>query len=105
MSKYGFPRTTLFMEQYISFFLIILLIVATIQIYFYIDTAKAKKKSKEYLEIKYNQLIKEQILRDHYNTEITKYEKIEKEINQKLVTLKTDIVLIDFTLHEIFSTV
>lgn len=91
------------MEQHISLYLTTLLITVIIQIYFYLDSVNVKKKNKKYLEILYNQLTKEQILRDHYNSEITKNEEIEKEFYQNLVTLRIDLINVDFSYNEIFT--
>ena len=88
------------MSPFILFFIIIL-----IPVYFYFDHKKHKEIKKKELNIIHNQITKEQIIKEHYKKEITEVLSLEKEVNQKLVTLRTDIAMIEVVFHEIFKSI
>ncbi len=72
-------------------------------LYFNYHLKKIKRSNQEKLKILYNQIAKEQIINEHYKKELAKVYLQEKNINQKLVTLRTDILAVNFTLNEIFK--
>lgn len=83
-------------------FLCLIFLTLSFMIFQYNGITKTKKASLIHLELIRNQIAEEKIILDQNNKDVVKIDVLEKDINQKLVTLKTNIVLIDFTLHEIF---
>lgn len=83
-------------------FCLVLLVISCI-VYQYIEITKTKKNAFTKLNGLKNQICKEQHVLNLNIKKVARINESEKEIHQKLVTLKTDIVLIDFTLHEIFT--
>lgn len=84
------------MSSLILFFIIILILVC-----FYFDHNRLKRVSNKELNILYNQITKEQRIQEHYQQELINVLALEKEVNQKLLTLRVDIVTIDFHISEI----
>lgn len=91
------------MKYHSPFFFYILLIILSLRVYFYRGHKREKRKSNKRLNVINNQIYKEQIIQKHYNKEQNKMNVLEKDINQKFVTLRTDVMMIDFELREIFS--
>lgn len=91
-------------ENFTLLFCLVLLVISCI-VYQYIEITKTKKTAFTKLNGLKNQINKEQHILNQNNKKVAGVNESEKEINQKLVTLKTDIVLIDFSLHEIFSSI
>jgi hypothetical protein len=85
--------------------LCLLFLVLSFIIFQYNEVTKTKKASLIHLELVNNQITKEKKKLVENNKEVVKIDELEKITNQKLTTLKTDIMLIDFTFCEIFKSI
>ncbi len=68
-----------------------------------IEILKTKKSAVIQIQLLRNQIAEEKSILDMYNKEVVKIDEIEKDIHQKLVTLKTDVVTVDYSLSEFFK--
>lgn len=78
------------------FFLVISCIV-----YQYFEITKTKKASLIHIENIQNKITEEQFILNQNNKDVVKIEESEIEINQKLKSIKTKIVTLDFSLKEL----
>ncbi len=92
-------------EENFMLFICLVFLVLTVVIFQYIEVLNTKKTAIVQLKSLENQIAEEQNILERYNQEIVKIDKIEKDINHKLVTLKTDVTTIDFSLSEFFELV
>lgn len=92
-------------QENTTLILFLLFICTSLCIYFFIDFKSIKSQNKLQLDIIYNQIAKEKILKEHYNNKNNLADKNNKEIFQKIATLKTKIINIDFTLHELLKVI
>ena len=83
--------------------LCLLVIAFSLIIYQSIEINKVKNTTANHLKLLSNQIIVEENILKANNKEVLKIEELEKDIKQKLVILKTDLITLDFSLSEFFE--
>ena len=89
-------------NHFILLFCLFFLVTSCI-IYQYFEVIKNKKESLLHLEIIKNEIIEEQGILNKNNKEVSKVDELEKSINKKIISIKTKIVTLDFSLKELIE--